>query len=177
MFDLINYSIPANSGAGNPQNAWSNVNRVDYNMSDKTMIYMRYAVQSELDQAGSVTASPYSRLQHRPTTFANSLIVSMTHTFTPSFVSQSKLDFNRFTDEEPVAPNGVTPVYYLGSPETQTAIGPYNVALPGDEPFAPGAGGYPFGGPQNFGEAYQDFSWTKGRHEFRFGGTHRIFAG
>jgi hypothetical protein len=97
--------------------------------------------------------------------------VSMTHTFTPSFVSQSKLDFNRFTDEQPVAPNGVTPVYYLGSPETQTAIGPYSVALPGDEPFAPGAGGYPFGGPQNFGEAYQDFSWTKGRHEFRFGGT------
>jgi outer membrane receptor protein involved in Fe transport len=171
MFDLVNYSIPANSGAGSPQNAWSNVNRVDYNMSDKTMIYMRYAVQSEVDQAGSITASPYAGFNIGQQTFANSLIVSMTHTFTPSFVSQSKLDFNRFTDEQPVAPNGVTPVYYLGSPETQTAIGPYSVALPGDEPFAPGAGGYPFGGPQNFGEAYQDFSWTKGRHEFRFGGT------
>ena len=171
MFDLVNYSIPSNSGAGNPQNAWSNVNRVDYNMSDKTMIYMRYAVQSELDQAGSVTASPYAGFNIGQALFANSLIVSMTHTFTPSFVSQSKLDFNRFTDEQPVAPNGVTPVYYLGSPETQTAIGPYSVALPGDEPFAPGAGGYPFGGPQNFGEAYQDFSWTKGRHEFRFGGS------
>jgi outer membrane receptor protein involved in Fe transport len=171
MFDLVNYSIPANSGAGNPQNAWSNVNRVDYNMSDKTMIYMRYAVQSEVDQAGSITASPYAGFNIGQQTFANSLIVSMTHTFSPSFVSQSKLDFNRFTDEQPVAPNGVTPVYYLGSPETQTAIGPYSVALPGDEPFAPGAGGYPFGGPQNFGEAYQDFSWTKGRHELRFGGT------
>ncbi len=171
MFDLVNYSIPANSGAGNPQNAWSNVNRVDYNMSDKTMIYMRYAVQSEVDQAGSITASPYAGFNIGQQTFANSLIVSMTHTFTPSFVSQSKLDFNRFTDEQPLAPNGVTPVYYLGSPETQTAIGPYSVALPGDEPFAPGAGGYPFGGPQNFGEAYQDFSWTKGRHELRFGGT------
>jgi len=171
MFDLVNYSIPANSGAGNPQNAWSNVNRVDYNMSDKTMIYMRYAVQGEVDQAGSITASPYAGFNIGQQTFANSLIVSMTHTFTPSFVSQSKLDFNRFTDEQPVAQNGVTPTYYLGSPETQTAIGPYNVALPGDEPFAPGAGGYPFGGPQNFGEAYQDFSWTKGRHEIRFGGT------
>ena len=44
------------------------------------------------------------------------------------------------------------------------------MALPGDEPFRPGAGGYPFGGPQNFGEAYQDFSYTIGKHEFRFGG-------
>ena len=29
----------------------------------------------------------------------------------------------------------------------------------------------PFGGPQNFGEAYQDFSYTVGKHELRFGGA------
>ena len=29
----------------------------------------------------------------------------------------------------------------------------------------------PDGGPQNFGELYQDFSWVKGKHEIRFGGT------
>ena len=28
MFDLVSYNVPANSGAGLPQNAWSNVNRV-----------------------------------------------------------------------------------------------------------------------------------------------------
>ena len=33
------------------------------------------------------------------------------------------------------------------------------------------AADHPFGGPQNFGEAYQDFSYTKGKHEFRFGGS------
>jgi hypothetical protein len=60
MFDLIGYSAPANSGAGLPQNAWSNVNRVDYNMSDKTMIYMRYAVQSENDQVGGIANNPYA---------------------------------------------------------------------------------------------------------------------
>jgi len=171
MFDLVAYSAPSNSGAGVPQNAWSNVNRVDYNLSDKTMLYMRYAVQSELDQAGSITNSPYSGYSIGQTIFNNSLIVSMTHTFSPNFVSQSKLDFNRFNSVEPLSPNGVTPNYYLGSPETVSQIGPYQVALPGDEPFGPGAGGYPFGGPQNFGEAYQDFSLTKGRHEFRFGGS------
>lgn len=171
MFDLVSYSVPANSGAGNPQNAWSKVNRVDYNLSDKTTIYTRYAVQSEVDQAGSITSSPYAGYNIGQTLFNNSLIVSMTHTFTPRFVSQSKLDFNRFNTVQPLSANGVTPIYYLGSPQTTTAIGPYSVALPGDEPFSPGNGGYPFGGPQNFGEAYQDFSYVIGKHELRFGGS------
>ena len=37
-------------------------------------------------------------------------------------------------------------------------------------PHAPG-NAIPFGGPQNFGQAYQDFSYTKGKHELRSGGT------
>ncbi len=171
MFDLVGYAAPGNSGAGIPQNAWSNVNRVDYNLSDKTTIYTRYAVQSEIDQAGGVSNSPYAGFNIGQTLFNNSLIVSLTHTFSPSFVSQSKLDFNRFNTLQPLSPNGVTPVYYLGSAETQTSIGPYNLALPGDEPYSPGNGGYPYGGPQNFGEIYQDLNYTAGKHEFRFGGT------
>ncbi len=171
MFDLVGYNVPANSGAGVPQNTYSTIGRVDYNLSDKTTIYTRYALSSENDTAGGVANSPYAGFNIGQTSFNNSLIVSMTHTFTPSFVSQSKLDFNRFNLVNPVAANGVTPVYYLGSAESTTSIGPYNVSLPGDAPLTPGAGGYPFGGPQNFGEAYQDFSLTKGKHEFRFGGT------
>jgi outer membrane receptor protein involved in Fe transport len=170
MFDLVSYTTPSNSGAGNPQNAWSNVNRVDYNLSDKTTIYTRYAVQSEVDQAGSETSNPYAGYNVGQTTFNNSLIVSLTHTFTPRFVSQTKLDFNRFNIVQPLPSGGNLPTYYLGSYQTTTAIGPYNVALPGQNPFAPGSGGTPFGGPQNFGEAYQDFSYTIGKHELRFGG-------
>jgi hypothetical protein len=163
MFDLIGYTAPSNSGAGNPQNAWSNVNRVDYNLSDKTMIYTRYAVQSEVDQAGSVSKSPYAGFNVGQTTFNNSLIVSMTHTFSPRFVSQSKLDFNRFNIDQPVPAEGVSPVYSLSL--LGAYFGPYGVTLPGSP------GGLPFGGPQNFGEAYQDFSYTIGKHELRFGGS------
>jgi outer membrane receptor protein involved in Fe transport len=171
MFDLVGYSVPTNSGAGVPQNAWSNVNRVDYNMTDKTMIYMRYAVQSELDFPGSAASNAYAGYNIGETTFNNSLIVSMTHTFSPTLVSQSKLDFNRFNIVNALSTNGVVPTYFLGNTIGATEIGPYAVTLPGDNSFTPGAGGYPFGGPQNFGEAYQDFSWTKGKHEIRFGGS------
>jgi outer membrane receptor protein involved in Fe transport len=171
MFDLVGYNVPSNSGAGNPQNTYSTVQRVDYNLSDKTQIYARYALNSESDQAGSVTNSPYIGYNVSQTIFNNSLIVSMTHTFSPRFVSQSKLDFNRFNTLQPVASAGVVPTYYLGSYESVTAIGPYSVMLPGTNPTTPGDGGYPFGGPQNFGEVYQDLSYSKGKHEFRFGGT------
>jgi outer membrane receptor protein involved in Fe transport len=170
MFDLVQYQVPSNSGAGLPQNTWDTVNRVDYNLSDKTQIYGRYAIYSEFDFPGSVSSNAYAGYDTPNTTYNNSVIVSVTHTFSPRFVSQSKLDFNRFNADQPVASTGVVPDYYLGSGESATTIGPYAVNLPGYLPTAPGSG-IPFGGPQNFGQAYQDFSFTKGKHELRFGGT------
>lgn len=170
MFDVVGYNVPSNSGAGNPQNSYSTVERVDYNLSDKTTIYGRYALQSQSELPGSVTFSPYSGYNVSDTQFNNAIIVSGTHIFSPRFVSQTKLDFNRLNELQPVPSSGVVPTYYLGSYEVGTAIGPYSVALPGTEPFNPGNGGFPFGGPQNFAEVYQDFSVTRGKHEFRFGG-------
>ena len=173
MFDLVNYSVPANAGAGSPQNTYSTVGRIDYNLSDKTLIYARYALNSEVDTPGGVTDgnSPYSGYNVGQTIFNNSLIVSMTHTFSPRLISQSKLDFNRFNTIQPVPSGGVVPSYYLGNLNSATTVGPYSVALPGQDPYNPGNGGTPYGGPQNFGEAYQDFTWSKGRHDFRFGGS------
>jgi hypothetical protein len=170
MFDLVQYGVPSDSGAGLPQNTWDTVNRVDYNVSDRTQIYGRYAIYSENDFAGSVSSNAYAGYDTPNTTYNNSVVVSMTHTFSPRFVSQSKLDFNRFNADQPVASTGVVPDYYLGSGESTTFVGPYPVNLPGYLPQSPGSG-IPFGGPQNFGEAYQDFSFTKGKHELRFGGT------
>jgi outer membrane receptor protein involved in Fe transport len=171
MFDLVNYNVPSNAGAGVPQNTYSLVGRVDYNLSEKTTIYARYALYSENDTAGGIANSPYIGYNVANLSFDNSLAVSMTHTFSPRFISQTKLDFNRFNTVQPVPSGGVVPSYYLGSYESTTQIGPYSVALPGQDPYTPGNGGTPFGGPQNFGQIYQDFTWSKGRHDFRFGGT------
>jgi outer membrane receptor protein involved in Fe transport len=170
MLDLVNYNVPSNSGAGSPQNTYLMAARVDYNLSDKTQIYTRYALYSEDDFAGTISNSPYAGFNTGQTIFNNALIVSLTHTFTPALVSQSKLDFNRLNNLQPLASGGVIPDYYLGSANGATNLGNYSVALPGYNPFSP-ASGIPFGGPQNFGEAYQDFSWVHGKHEIRFGGT------
>jgi len=174
MFDLVNYSVPNNAGAGNPQNTYNLVGRVDYNLSDKTTIYGRYALYSEADFAGTVSNSPYAGYNTGQTSFDNSFMVSGTHTFSPRFVSQTKLDFNRFNGQQPLSSTGVSPIYYLASAESESTLGPYGVALPGYLPFSP-ASGIPFGGPQNFAQAYEDMSYTKGRHEFRFGGSYVYF--
>lgn len=170
MFDLVSYNVPSDSGAGVPQNTYNSVNRVDYNMTDKTQMYIRYAIYSENDFAGANSNSPYGSYDTGDTVFNNSELFSVTHTFTPTFISESKLDFNRFNNDQPLASIGVTPGFYLGSSQTTTTIAGYNVALPGYLPFSPGSA-IPFGGPQNFAQAYQDFSWTKGSHSFRFGGS------
>jgi len=174
MFDLVNYSVPTDAGAGAPQNTYNLVGRVDYNLTDKTSLYGRYALYSENDFAGYVSNSPYNGYNTGQTTFQNSAMVSVTHTISPRFVSQSKVDFNRFNGQQPLSSTGVAPIYYLASAETSSSIGPYSVALPGYLPYSP-ASGIPFGGPQNFAQFYQDFSYTKGKHEIRFGGSYVYF--
>ncbi len=168
MFDLVNYSVPASSGAGSPQNTYNMVGRVDYNLNTTTQIYSRYALYSEDDFPGTNSNSPYGGYNTGSTTFDNSLIVSLTKTIKPTFISQTKLDFNRFNGVQPLASEGAVPDYYMTS--AGGGIGNYGIALPGYLPFSPGSA-IPFGGPQNFGEAYQDFSWINGKHEIRFGGT------
>lgn len=181
ILDLVSYNaaqalysgqpgINPTVSPGDPQNTYDSVSRVDYNFNDSTQAYIRYALYSEFDLAGSISNSPYQGFNTPNINFDNSLLVGITHTFSSRFVSQTKLDFNRFTNNEPLGTAGVVPSYYLGSLNVATALGNYNMAMPGYFPFNP-ADGIPFGGPQNFGQLYEDLSFTAGKHELRWGGT------
>ena len=46
----------------------------------------------------------------------------------------------------------------------------YRIAFPGYLPWSPGSA-IPFGGPQKLLQFYQDQTWIKGTHDFRFGGS------
>src|SRR5262249_6692539 len=46
IFRRVGYNVPSDSGGGNPQNTWSTVNRLDFNITDKTTLYGRYGLQS-----------------------------------------------------------------------------------------------------------------------------------
>ena len=169
-FDLVAYSAPGDAGGGIPENGYQNVERVDYNLSDKTQMYGRYALQSDNFQAGTVSSSPYAGFNTGSYDFNNNGLFSIIHTFSPSWVSQSKVVFNRING--PVEPFGqypAVPTLYISSQNPGTVLGNAMV-FPGYSPLTPGAG-IPFGGPQNFAEVYEDVSWTRGRHSLRFGGN------
>ena len=169
--ETIAYSAPADSGAGTPQNTYSTVARVDYNISDKSTLYGRYALYSADYFAGSVYYSPYDGYNTGEKDYNQSVIINFTHVFTPSLVNSAKFLFNRLNDKQPLgtAP-GNTPTMYVSTssiPPLPNTTG--QLIFPGYSETTPGSA-VPFGGPQNVYQVFDDVSWTKGRHQMKFGG-------
>jgi outer membrane receptor protein involved in Fe transport len=170
VFDKVSYGVATDAGAGLPQNTYSMVHRVDYNFSDKTNMYARYAYSNEADFAGTVNTSPYAGYDTGQSIRNHNALLSMTHVFTPAIVSESKLAFNRFSTVQPLAAAPVGPtLFFTGT--TAMSITGTTVELPGYSATTPG-NALPFGGPQNLIQMSQDLSWAKGKHQFRFGGAY-----
>ena len=166
------YSVPSDAGGGLPQNSYQIVGRGDYNWTDKTSLYVRYALQSQDFFAGTNATSPYAGFDTGSTQFNNNILGSVTHVWSDNFVSQSKFVYNRLNNNQPLADTPPGPTLYLssGSVASRTPSGDL-IALPGYLPYSPGSG-IPFGGPQNLMQFYQDQTWTLGDHALRFGGSY-----
>jgi hypothetical protein len=170
-FQEARFTRPADVGGGIPQNAWQTVFRIDWNVSDKTQIYGRHAIDSSDQFAGTNAFSPFAGFDTGLTNFNNNFLVNITHTWTPTLTTQSKLVFNRLNNNQPLnAAQPPTPTFFFRT-NVVLSIEGTDVALPGYLPFSPGSA-IPFGGPQNFLQAYQDANWTRGNHQWRFGGLY-----
>jgi hypothetical protein len=170
IMDLVSYNSPADSGGGTPQNTYEAVGRVDYNITDKTMLYGRYALYKETDFAGSINNSPYAGFDTGQNIMNQNFMLNLTHIFTPNLVSQSKFVFNRLNLVQPLGTQPVGPTLYMNDTTGATINGVFT-AFPGYSEFTPG-NAIPFGGPQNLYQFYEDVSWTKGKHSFKFGGSY-----
>lgn len=171
VFGEVSFSVPADVGAGAPQNSWQTVARMDWNATDKTQIYGRLAIEDQFFFEGSNSFSPFAGFNTGADALNQNWLINMTRAWSPTLVSQSKLVFNRLDQQQPLNPDTPpTPSFYFRNTTTVNLLGNL-VALPGYLPFGPGTA-IPFGGPQNFLQLYQDFNWTKGTHQFRFGGLY-----
>ena len=168
MFNEVAYQTPADSGGGSPQNTYDIVGNVDYNLSEKTQMSFRYALYSESDFAGTVNTSPYKGYETGQTNVDNHVTYSLTRTFSPTLVSQTRLSFNRLNNQQPLGGAPVGPTLYMNSGAT-VRIGPATIAFPGYSEYSPG-NAIPFGGPQNFAILGEDLTKVIGRHNLRFGG-------
>jgi outer membrane receptor protein involved in Fe transport len=164
----VTAAVPTDAGGGSPQNSLLGVIRFDYNMTDKTQLFARWGAQRENDFSGSNSDSPYAGYNTGTINRNNNYLLSVVHVFAPTFVSQSKVVYNRLKNLQPVNGPDLPTLFWKGS--RAFVLGKF-AYLPGYLPGNPGSG-IPFGGPQNLYQFYQDFNWSKGHHQWRFGGNY-----
>ena len=168
VFQQVQYSTPQDVGGGTPRNEYQNVERVDYNISSKTQLYGRYALQNQVNALGTNASSPYQGFNTGSIARNQNFLLSLTRTFSSRLVSQTKLGYNRLFGLQPLGSQPIVPTLYMNAGATARIVG-VGIAFPGYLPFSPG-NGIPFGGAQNSYQLNQDTSYTKGKHTWRFGG-------
>jgi hypothetical protein len=169
LFGTVVYGVPGDSGGGLPVNQWINFDRIDWTVSQNTQLFGRYIQQSSDWPAGTNASSPYKGFNTGTTQKNHSLLLSLTHTFSPSVASSSKILAARYNQLQPI--NGApTPTLYPNSGST-VPLGEGVINFPGYLPTSPGAA-IPFGGPQNFLQFGEDLTVTRGRHTLKLGGQY-----
>jgi outer membrane receptor protein involved in Fe transport len=169
VFGQVQKSLPIDAGGGDPQDQYQWISRVDWSVGANTQFYVRYAYQNQEAEPGTNASSPYDGFDTGYLNKNHNLLGSLTHVWAPTFTTQTKLVWNRLYGDQPL--NGdPQPTLYM-NPTTAVRLQGYRIAFPGYLPWSPGSA-IPFGGPQQLWQIYQDQTWIKGRHDFRFGGSY-----
>jgi outer membrane receptor protein involved in Fe transport len=169
-FGEVRATRAADFGAGIPQNDWQTINRLDYNWSDKTQMYLRGVYEEGSTPLGSNSFSPYNGFNTGTFVKNQNYLFNLTHSLSSNLVSQSKVVFNRLNSGQPLGDNPLSPTLYFTDQGVLSAFGKF-FRFPGYLPTTP-SNGIPFGGPQNFLQLYEDANWTRGAHTLRFGGQY-----
>jgi Carboxypeptidase regulatory-like domain len=145
------------------QNYTNFVVSADYNMSEKDQIRFRYVYN---DLSGPDT------LAQLPVFFVNVPIkfrlvnLSEYHTFTPALLNEFRVGFNRYANVTPVGPQKYPGLDAFPNIVLDDLGGGMNI---GPDP----------NGPQftiqNFYQFVDNISWTKGKHNWKFGGEYRWY--
>ncbi|WP_348263562.1 carboxypeptidase regulatory-like domain-containing protein [Telmatobacter sp. DSM 110680] len=169
LFGQSIYQIPADSGGGTPVNQWISFNRADWTINQTSSMFVRYIQESLVNPSGSVNNSPYKGYDTANTQFNHGLEVAYSKAITPTLASATKLLGSRYNNAQPLGTQPVSPTLYVNGGSPVTLNGGY-INFPGYSQTSPG-NALPFGGPQNFIEIGEDLAWSKGKHQFTFGGT------
>lgn len=169
ILQLVNITVPTDAGAGNPSNGYSSVNRVDFNLTDKTTLWARYAIEGTVNFPGVDAFSPYAGYNTGENIRNQNISINLTHVFSPTVVNQAKVTYNRLYDLQALGAQPPSPSLYLaGAVPTPNN---YSVYLPGYLPYSQ-SNAIPFGGPQNLYQFSDQLNITKGKHSFSFGGEY-----
>jgi hypothetical protein len=169
LFCLTSVSGPIDAGGGTSQNTWNAVGRLDHRFTQNTQLNFRYAFTDNQIPDGGNSISPYTAFNTGATFRSENYAASLTHSFSSTLVSESRLAFSRTIPNQPLGQGDVSvPCLQFGN-FTGTPDG-NPIVFPGYLPAACAALALPSGGPQNTITAGTGFTWAKGRQTFKFGG-------
>lgn len=170
VFDQVAFNVPFDAGGGAPKNQYDWTGRADYNLSEKTQMFFRVGSERIDDFNGTVSFSAYPQYDTGQLFKNQSYLYSISHTFNPNLLNNTKVSFTRYNNLTSFDQSlTFTPNLMFVSPVDPVTN--FTIQMPGLQNFsAPGVGGLPVGGPQNTLQLEHDLSWTKGRHNMKFGG-------
>jgi hypothetical protein len=96
VFDIVNFSVPFDDGGGLPQNTYTLVGRVDFNLNSKTQMFFRAARESVYEFSGTSFYSPYPQYDAGGTSLNQSYLYSLNHVFNSNLFNNTKVSFTRF---------------------------------------------------------------------------------
>jgi outer membrane receptor protein involved in Fe transport len=168
VFGRSDVPIPTDAGAGFPQDNYQTINKVDFQVNPGTQAAVSYAFLKADSEKGTQSASPYPQYNTGTSERKHNLNANLTRVWSNNFTSQSKLVWNKLSEDQPV--NGPGEPRLMMNTTGFVAIDGYPIAFPGYLPFNP-SNDIPAGGPQKLTQFYQDQTWLKGAHDIRFGGA------
>jgi len=145
------------------QNYENFVQSVDYNMSEKNQIRFRY-LYNKFDEPDTGAQLPvfFTSLPER----FHLINLAEYHTFTPTLLNEFRVGFNRFTQ------------YYTVGPQKFPGLDAFpNIVLAdlgGGLNIGPDSNAPQFT-VQNLYQFVDNVSWTKGKHNWKFGGEYRWY--
>lgn len=168
LFGRVTTTAPRDAGAGSPQNTALWTLRLDHNFSNRTSLFGRYAYDREEALTGSNSFSPYQGFNTSSKNRNQNLTLQLTHTWSPSVVTESRFVYNRLLNEQPLGSAPVSPTFLISDVISRQTDG--DTVLPGYFATASTLGNaIPFGGPQNLYQGYSSLNYQRGAHELKFG--------
>src|SRR5882672_9096167 len=93
VLGLVDFRAPNDAGGGVPQNTYRIMGRADFNLNNSTQMFFRYVLENIVDFNGSDYASVYPQYNVGDSSYNNSGMFSISHTFSPTLFSNSKISF------------------------------------------------------------------------------------
>ena len=102
VFGRVDKSLPIDAGGGDPQDQYQLVEKVDFALGANTQASVRYAYQDRKTEPGTQSNSPYSGYDTGVVDKNHNINGSLTRVWSNAFTSQSKIVWNRISNEQPI---------------------------------------------------------------------------